>query len=572
VISLNADKQGMDYARNVVFLGADDNVPEKVVRHLRKVVGNQEVVFIYEDDFASSRKFFEFFGEAEIKTAALRLNTSAVNDTEKGLLFEQIGEKLKGKTNPIVVINTHSNWGVEIVNYIDQYYRNVTMLGGPYIVNWTARDQGPKNEGNNLMRLTVPADSSKGKTQTCMKELRRERPDLVEIANAPMYVKRLFNAMAIVRGVYEGKVENGETGFYRSDFVNFFDYELRGRTYEIGDVSLKLDDDLVIADEKVFENYSAGRTLPARAQTNEFPSFSLSMKLKNVSHLDVKSGLYKVMFEYMLVYDKKFEDKEKLIRITDGTRVFTPASSKVDEQEKTISKVYQVTDWFEVDVDSAKYPFDTQEIKLNLQVQYPADQLTVVEEQDSFRKSVDYVKPHLDSWRVIKQSAFVTTEPVEIVTPDQPGSILRKNQVKKFTYTASIQRRWTTRLMIVLPIIIIGVVAIVLMYVKDKRFSSIGGFCGALVLCMITYSSYFSQSTPSSDILTVADKLFYVALVSLLAMFLTIVAFNSVEKNSRIHALMTEKRFMIGNVILALYSAAATAILFSPLFDHLIGK
>ena len=191
VVAINADKQGTDFADHVVFLGHDDEVPKNVVDFANEVLKCGEVILIDEESYALKDEYHKELAGTPIKVTRLSVSTSVVDTDERNKLFQELGSRLdemrQHQVAPTVIINTHAPWGVEIINYIETQQTGVTILGGPYVVDWSRSNQfGYNDKGNSLIMLTTPSDAITNKVYLDLKEIRRADLEVSQMVNAQL--------------------------------------------------------------------------------------------------------------------------------------------------------------------------------------------------------------------------------------------------------------------------------------------------------------------------------------------------------------------------------------------------
>ncbi len=107
----------------------------------------------------------------------------------------------------------------------------------------------------------------------------------------------------------------------------------------------------------------------------------------------------------------------------------------------------------------------------------------------------------------------------------------------------------------------IGIAAIAILFVKDTSFEHVGEVCIGIFLSIATYSIGFAQLTPRTNVLTIADILFYGTFVIVLLIFLKVIFFNSNLISDSVRNWAGHRANSIGGVALLVYVVLIGAII-----------
>jgi len=113
---------------------------------------------------------------------------------------------------------------------------------------------------------------------------------------------------------------------------------------------------------------------------------------------------------------------------------------------------------------------------------------------------------------------------------------------------------------IILPLLLIGLVAISLLFVRNVAFENVGEVSVGTFLGIITFSIAIASVSPSSDYVTKSDLLFWLTFMVVLTCFLTIIVINSKYDEGEMKDLKIIKKARW--IITAVY-LAGTALIFS---------
>ncbi len=258
VININADKSVADYGKNVVFFGQDDGVPRRIVIFCAEILKAEEAIFIAEQDYPLTNKFRKELAADKVAIREIPVSTSEPNDNDRQNLLNSLEAELnkrkdqpEGEKKRVVVLNTHQQWGNEIINHIETHYRDVVILGGSYIINGSKYESAygrfdQSNKGNSLIMLNAPSDAVSQKIHNDFNDLKKIKYDApvgFDDLKARLYVKRCLDAVSL---------------------INFF-HSLAGGTYVCSDEVYTFDNDLLSLDERPFE-------LRTRGQITSYPN------------------------------------------------------------------------------------------------------------------------------------------------------------------------------------------------------------------------------------------------------------------------------------------------------------
>lgn len=132
------------------------------------------------------------------------------------------------------------------------------------------------------------------------------------------------------------------------------------------------------------------------------------------------------------------------------------------------------------------YPLDEQELTQELELANPFDNVRVAFDYAGFEKSRRNVENFdIPGWRV--SDYYVTVDNV-------------------------------------------GIAALSLLFTRRTRFSAVGDVYTGIFLSIVTYSIAYAQLTPSANVLTKADLLFYLTFVVVLGVFLRFIVRNAIAR------------------------------------------
>jgi hypothetical protein len=581
VIAINADKGDENYDHNVVFIGYDDDIPKKVVSFSKRILKNDDVVFITEQNYQLKNRFIDEFKQLGIETEAstLQVADAKFSDAEKTTLFTELdallAKKKQDNMTPVIIINTHGDWGNEIIKHIDSENTKLNILGGPYIVNWSKYRKGTfgqNNHMNKLIVLTYPSDAVTNRVHNDLLKIKTLNPE-VSMEGEQLWVKRCLDAVAIIRGaLIDRSTQLQKSGINRNDLTTFFSEQLAARQMPTQDDLYTFDADLFLADRRGFEEHSQGdvSSYPEQLNTKSekgIPNIFFGLDNITVSNIDLEHGSFHADFYYWLKFGNNHPDVEDhIVFRNERTEAKERFVVSEDADRDRMYKLFKRSGEFNFDVNVGKYPFDSQELKIEVDLIHSAESLSISLDPDSLKRSKETKDFLTSEWD--GKDIYITVDNL-VATSLWGGAKIADKKLQKFgslNIRIPISRRWTSSFVtIILPLFMIGLAAVALLYVRDNSFGNIGEVCVGIFLSIVTYSIAFAQITPRTNILTIADMLFYGTFITVLLIFLKVIFFNSNMVSGRIRTWARDRATLIGHVVLSAYCVLILMILISGL-------
>lgn len=541
VISLNADKWEADFGNYVLFLGYDDNTPDDVVKFMTDIMEAKEVVLIAEREYNLTKRFKDIFDANNIKIIEeFYIENDKPESNEQIRTFLRTIEDFfiqdpQNRQKPIV-INTHGDWGNKLVEFLDERFDGLTILGGPYIARSSTFTQlGRKHVTNQFIILTDPQDAMPNNVYSDLKSFQEINFEVFQGLNAPLYMKRCLDAMAIIRGtISDTSIIQNPKELSRADFVTFFMERLKNNILK-GEFDLyEFDSDLKLKKEISFITYKGGTVSSCPQQLNikreVIPNLSFGLEVLNIYDINLNTNSFAADFFYWVKLDTTQKDAEKYILFRNLIQLESSKDLVIQKSEaSTLYKLYKVSAKFHENYEMQNYPLDVQSLRIYVEIINPSDKLRISFDSKSFEKSKankDQFK--IRAWDILDY--FMTVD--NLISGALRGEPqISDSEFRKFkilTVHLSIQRLFSGPFLeILLPLILIAIVGISLLFVKDISFNSIGDVTVGTFLGIITFSIALSHITPNSDELTKADLLFWLTFSVILVCFLTVIFVNS---------------------------------------------
>jgi hypothetical protein len=585
VIAINADKQDVDYYNNVVFIGYDDDVPEKIANFSKKILRQNEIIFVTEKSYAfQTKRFLEEFKNSAIETTPREVSSAKVDKDEQKRLFEELDGDLKHALanrdalqkahgdalpkRPAVIINTHAKWGEEIIRHINASFKGIDIVGGPYIVNQPQPAEFGPNNNNKLIILTYPGDSATKKVYDVLNNIKFKNPQLTanSMQSSQLFVKRCLDAVSIIRGVFYDNYPQRST-ISREDVIKFFREKLASKYIVRRDDLYSFNENLLLSDERSFEQYFQGEVLSYPEQLGSegepISNIDFDMNSLRITNIDVKNRSFHADFVYGLKYDKpEMEGYFHFRNQKPGTKQEPVPAENTGEASQY--HLYKMSGDFSMNVDLERYPLDAQELTIEMEITDPrVGSLHISPDSESSERSTETSKEDsADEWDI--KGWYVTVDNF-LGNPLWGRSSLEHKKPQKFktwNVRIPIYRRWSGPVVtIILPLVIIGFAAVLLLFVKDSSFANTGHVCVGVFLSIVTYSNAFAQITPRANVLTIADLLFYGTFIAVLLVLLKFILLNSSLITDNLRSRISNRSSLTGSVGIAAYVLMIAVIL-----------
>ena len=545
VIAMNADKNATDFGGASLFTGNDDNVPFDMAAFLKKVLKKKEVNFISETDYALHKEFLKALENDSIKVHNVFEMDSKKNYSEKQIdsVLQPVKDFYRNHTNkekPILVINAHRKLGTRIIQMAEKELKGITMIGGPFIITSveSLNDFG-KHSSNELYLMTPPNDALSKKLYNYIEEFKSkagEHKDRFEkIAQAPLYIKRCLNVMEITKAMI---MDQKDTSSISQENAYTYFSSLKDKTIQ-GEYDLyKFDSSKILIKETFFSKYKKGKLYSVPIQLNQekdiIPNIFFGIDIVDIYDIDVSQSSFSADFFYWVKLDTAFKKVEENIifhNIKQNESGKELILEKADED--IIYKLYKVSGRFYNVYELKEYPLDHQELQIKVEILKPNDKLKISFDQhslDADQKLLDRFK--IPAWDKKRYYFTVDNRITSTMRGDPENEEGKATIFKSFHFRLDVERKFINPFLeIILPLSLIGFVAISVLYVKDISFENLGEVSVGTFLGIITFSIAMSYITPSADYLTKADLFFWLTFVVVLTCFMTIIVVNAKYKS-----------------------------------------
>lgn len=534
VISTNADKNYVDFGKGVIFTGNDDKVPDDIIAFLSKILKKKSVNFISESDYPLHESFLKAFKDANIEvhhTFELKGKADYSEEQRDSLLTELKVCYHTHDHEPILVINAHKKWGIKILETAEKELKDVSMIGGAFIATLEELKDFGKHSNNELYIMSYPNDALPKKLHNDLERFRKAEKKYFETPSAPFFLKRCLNVFELTQDFIKTK---GDTSSLSRKDAFQYTSSLADKTVEGKHDLYKFDSQREMVKELLFTKYKKGKlySLPIQlSQEREIiPNIFFGIDILDIYDIDVGQNTFSSDFFYWTKVDTGFKKIEENIIFHN---IKQTESSKELILEKTdediLYRLYKVSGKFYNNYELRNYPLDKQELEIKIEILKPVNKLKISFDQhslDTDQKLLEKFK--VPAWYKKRYYFTVDHRITSTMRGDPENDEGAITVFKNFSFHLDIERKFFNPFLeIVLPLSLIGFVAIALLFVRDISFGNLGDVSVGTFLGIITFSIAMSYITPNADYLTKADMYFWLTFVIVLVCFLTIIVINA---------------------------------------------
>lgn len=582
VIALNADHNSLDYGPAAVFIGNSDNVPYDLAHYVAKALKVSSVNFITEWDYALTASYYKAFEEQGISVNRV-FNVTTAQDVHPDSLA-RVGNQLleffgnnPAEKQRLLVLNVHNSWGNALIKYLDKHVDGLRLMGHAYVANAKALEGFGASNTNTIILISNPTDALSRKSNQDLKRFQEEDPDLFAHVNVPLFIKRCLDATAILRAVLVPPKAQPMPGAKpaaeppalvvptRASLKAGF-AALSGTTLAGAFDLYTFDGARVLMPDLYFSKYSQGKLFSMPEQLNQhrevIPNLLFGIEIQDIYDLDIASNSFTSDFYYWVKVDTAHQDAEKYISFQNMKSSESSRELIIEKQEGNQRyRLYRVSGIFYVNYSLSDFPFDKQELAINVEILSPADKLKISFDQSALLLDPEAIeKFKVTGWN--KKGYYVTVD--NIITRSikgdpqgQPGTL---KKFKNFAFRLNVERIVLgSYLQIVLPLVLIGFIAISVLFITDLTFENVGEVSVGIFLSIIAFSISLTEMIPSSNYLTRADMLFWLTFIVVFVSFMAIIVLNSLFPTAVIR---TKQLKALGTLMAVLYPLLVLYVLF----------
>ncbi len=565
VIAINADRNAGDFGASTIFTGNDDDVPYDLVAYMRDALGVKRANMVTETDYALDTTFRRALAGAGITIG----HTFGVAAKAEGFTPDALFAEAEAfyRANPSetatpIIINTHNKLGDKVLAFLDGRYEGLTIVGGRYISSLAALQAFGRKSGNRLVVMGRANDALPKALRADLDQYRAAWPEYFASPSAPFFVKRCADAVEILSRASD--TLSDRAGLTRATVRSAL-AALRGRKIAGADDVYAFDSNGVMTRDVDFAMYRRGEYYSMPEQMNRerklIPNVFIGVDVQDMYDIDVNTNTFRADFFYWVKLDTAFRDAERNI-------VFQNIRPTESNKELVIEKMdgpmlyrlYKASAQFHNDYELRDYPLDEQEIAIKVEILDPADRLRISFDQRSLDDDTRiFERFKVRAWNKMNYFVTVDNRISSAMRGDPENREGELTTFKTFAFRLLVKRKFTGPFLeIILPLVLIGFVAIALLYVRDISFENLGEVSVGTFLGIITFSIALSNITPSSDYLTRADLLFWLTFMVVLVSFMTVIIVNSRYGIEELHGVNIRP---IAYLVTVAYPLAAAGIL-----------
>ncbi len=530
VIALNADHNNLDFGDNSMFIGNDDNAPHAFAKFITEVLGVKKVNFISEIDYKLDRSYEEEFQKNGIIVSSrinVKYNNGKITSEDSTLLTDTFESHLSKQKDLLLVLNVHSVWGSFILNLINEKYDHMRVLSPGYsTTSWTENLSPIKS--NEFLTVTLSEDAISRTVSDYVKFFRSSPEDsLYTRINFHEYVSDGITAKELIQDYLNQVDLNIERGNDQTVFQREIITENEVYNFNRNGGALELDRELT------FSTFRKGVLSAYPKQLNRLgqviPNVFFGMEIESIYDLDLKSGRFGVDFYYWLKYDSSHSERvEKMVEFTD---------LKIDSRKELMNqlidsqfvyKLFKVSAICSQEFDLKDYPMDDHELKISAHILDPNDGVRISFDKECLSTTEDFLNQiNLENWQPTDYEVTVDNTVSKSSRGLVPSYIVTKS--KSLSFWIKVKRESLHAILgLVLPLVIIGFIAIGMMFLRDREFGHIGDATAGLLISTILFSMSLIEFTPSSGVLKKTDWIFWITLLIVLLNFIIMVFDSSI--------------------------------------------
>lgn len=411
-----------------------------------------------------------------------------------------------------------------------------------------------------------PTDAVSRSIALDLDRYRAAQPDVFSSPSAPLFIQRCETVVDLVRAMFDDSatVADPTRAKFSSRVSSFAGEEITGTAdlYEFDSAGNLLTD--VFFTELMGDHHGSDfRSLPIQLnrQRREIPDLQFGLDIQSIHDVDVDGNTFKADFFYWVKVDTAFRQAEEELLFRN---LIESESTPVRVMEKvdgpTLWRLYKVSGTFGHQYVLRDFPLDQQELVISMEVLSPTDRLRVSFDKESIEIDPSILaRFRVQAWQKMKYYVTVDNNVRTSLRGDpelHPGN---PEVFKTVAFRLQVKRKFLGPFLeIVLPLVLIGFVAISLLFVNDISFANLGDVIVGTFLGIITFSIVLSSITPSSDYLTRADILFWATFCTVLISFMTVIIVNARFKGEELDK-VDIRRVRLG--LSVVYPLAVVAIL-----------
>ena len=510
-----------------MFIGNADNFPRDVTAFLHKILKSTSIVFLSEKDYAMHDPYLQSFSQSAIVVSdTIEVFTNRISILEKRRVFKLLKDIYKEESNrknlPLV-INTHFTWSKEILSFVENQFPEITIVGADY----TTYNLNDSLTFNNI-KLFIgnhPTDALSNKITHDLRLFRKQdRENYFKRKDAAYFINRCLTVIDIVK---QWLIESDRTELFDRESAGNFTESLRKNVF-IGTENIYPFDSVgTLERDTYFTHLRNGKFFSIPLQINQkhetIPNITFGLDIIDIYDVNINANTFSSDFFYWIRMDtlfKKFESDIMFYNMKQSESHKDLLISHTEEQ--FLYKLYKVSGLFYNNYLLRDYPIDLQELKIQVDILKPADQLRISFDQQSYEQdSSVFERFRVPAWNKLQYSVTVDNHIAKAMRGALENDNSTPNVYKSFNFRLEIERKFIKPFLeIILPLLLITLVSVSVMFVKDLSFATIGQVSVGAFLAIITFSIALAVNAPAADYLTKTDLFFWLSFIVVFLSFI----------------------------------------------------
>jgi len=569
VVFLNADHNQTNFGPGRLFVGSADQVPDEISIVLEKLVedGRTNVVFVTEARYPLRARYAALLATNNItevrkapfrQVATVELPDYLAGDTnEIERARTSISYAVQSVPKPLILLNVHAQWGSALINWLDQNFNDIEVVGYQAILSRSMKVSFGEGE-NELIVLSSSNQQIPESLDLRMRGLRKSHPQIFEAAAAVFYVRRCVVGLgatvsALQTNVFDAKDDLARRSLLLSNVAGFANGKFRT---SLGEHRFSNGE---LLGQNHFIKYKRHEMAPAAWQViyrGNAPvsvrSIQAGLRDVHIQSIDIQNQSLHARFQYWFRYEGNMVDG----KLTNIPGVLLPIDFKPDTLEdpsigsqgqrllatkarnSSGLRAYQVSGTFNIPIDGGRYPFDRHRLKIELQAPVPDNELRMS------RQDFGDEKIECEGWTVGDRYLALNNRESNPVPVGDKAFEGDDSQHDILTFTAEVRRElWTPILLIVSPLFLLTLASLAVLYIKfpgdnglqaedsGASLETQTGLSADAVLAVIAYLISYASLAPRLQRVVYSDLLIGFTLAVAVANYIFIVAFLNRTSN-----------------------------------------
>jgi hypothetical protein len=515
IVFLNADRNGLDFGDARLFVGSSDQVPAEICVILPKLlcpnglVAKADFLFVTEDDYALKDTFQKTLEQQQNLPPAAIIELPGhdgkgpANRLElaraKSLIVAKYlrGDEWDGmqKRPKVLILNSHSIWGRNLVSWLDATFQNLTVIGYQSLLSRTPGFTFGSNN-NELVLLSFSSQTIPEVLFLRFRNLQRNFPEAFARPDAVFFVRRCVVAMELLSAALNGRHwPDVQPGSRFQSQLSFLWKRYRGGTLRTSAGLYRFSAEGDLLGQNYFLSYRNG-TLSAyplqviyrqeESQKREpMPNVHVGFRDLRIRDISIDSGTFRAEFDYWL-RDRESKSTADASTPSDATLSASPSTSptlqlvdfKPDAGTETTlgalgqrllatttvgvlrQRTFHVSGTFSASLNGRTYPFDHHRLRIELQAWNPDNQLHVSTEQLT-------KQPEVDGWSVGDDYVALHSRETNPALPLSSFQTSESSQFDTISISIDVRRNlWNAFLLIVFPLGLLVLASVAVLFIK----------------------------------------------------------------------------------------------------------